>query len=193
MIAYLKGKILEKRISYAIVEVGGIGYQVFATDKYLATLPINQEVAVYVSQIIKEDANDLYGFKSLDELEFFEMLLTVSGIGPKSAMAIMSLAPANELLAGISAGNAEILTRVSGVGKKTAERLVLELRNKVSRLSLSADSLPGVSFAGDEIEALMTLGYSINEAKEALSLVDPEIKDSASRVKAALKLAGRKS
>jgi len=137
---------------------------------------------------VREEASDLYGFKNLEDLELFELLLTVSGVGPKSALGVISMASASDIKEAIIRGDANLLTKVSGIGKKTAERLVLELKTKILRGSGSGISLNPSNLAGsDEIDALMSLGYSLSEARSAFNLVDPAIIDSGERVKAALK------
>jgi Holliday junction DNA helicase RuvA len=192
MIAYLKGKIIAKTNTYFILEAGPVGYQVFAGENFLASLERNHEVSIFTHHRVREDASDLYGFANLEELELFELLLSVSGVGPKSALAVLSLASAQDIKEAIIRGDAGLLTKVSGIGKKTAERLVLELKNKVARTSLGTELVGGgLSGSGDELDALMSLGYAINEAREALNAVEPMITSSAGRVKAALKYLAR--
>lgn len=192
MIAYLKGKIIAKTNNYIILEAGSVGYQVFAGENFLATLTKGHETEIYIHHRVREEASDLYGFADLEELELFELLLSVSGVGPKSALAVISLASSHDIKEAIIRGDANLLTKVSGIGKKTAERLVLELKNKVAKIS-GGISLTGggMSGSGDELDALMSLGYSINEAREALNAVEPAITSSSGRVKAALKYLAR--
>ena len=192
MIAYLSGKIIVKNNHYLILETGGIGYQIFVGENFLADLKIGEQKEIYTHHRVREEASDLYGFKTLDELDLFELLLSVSGVGPKSALAVLSLAAPDDIKEAIIRGDASLLTKVSGIGKKTAERLVLELRNKVTRISGGINLLGGgVTGTGDELDALMSLGYSIGEAREALNLVEVSITSSAGRVKAALKQLGK--
>lgn len=189
MIAYLKGKIIAKTNSYLILETGGVGYQVFAGENFLADTKTGSEQEIYIHHQVREDASDFYGFKNLDDLNLFELLISVSGVGPKSALAVLSLAATDDIREAIVRGDASLLTKVSGIGKKTADRLVLELKNKVAKAS-SGTSLSGggLSGMGDELDALMALGYPINEAREALNLVESSITSTTGRVKAALKL-----
>lgn len=188
MISFLRGRIINKGLNYAIVETHDIGYQVFAGETLLNDLKIDTEVELYTHHQIKEDASDLYGFKSLEDLELFELLLTVSGVGPKSALGVLSIATAGDIKEAIMRGDANLLTKVSGIGKKTAERLVLELKTKIMRVGGSSLALnSSISSGSDEIDALMTLGYSLSEARAALNLVDSSLADSGERVKAALK------
>lgn len=192
MISFLRGRIINKGLNYAIIETADIGYQVFAGENFLADLKIGSETEVYTHHQIREEANDLYGFKTLEDLELFELLLTVSGIGPKSALGVLTIASAEDIKEAIVRGDANLLTKVSGIGKKTAERLVLELKNKVIRTNGATMTLNSAALVGsDEIDALMSLGYSLSEARAALNLVTPEIKDSGERVKEALKKMAR--
>lgn len=189
MISYLKGRIKNKGNGFIVAVVNDIGYKVFVNASLYAELEIGTEAELYTHQHVREDALDLYGFRSMGDLEMFELLLSVSGIGPKSALGVLAVAGADDIKSTIAAGDPSLLTKVSGVGKKTAERVVLELRNKVGALS------GGVNFKGrseietesDEIDALIALGYSLMQAREALKKVDPKIKDSGERIREALK------
>lgn len=188
MIAYLKGKVLAKPNNYLILEVSGIGYQIFAGENFLAEIKIGSEQELYIHHRVREEASDLYGFKDLEDLNLFELLLSVSGVGPKSALAVLSLANSDDIKEAIIRGDASLLTKVSGIGKKTAERLVLELKNKVMRISTGTTLVGGSSNSlGDELDALMSLGYAMNEAREALNKVEASITSTSGRVKAALK------
>ena len=192
MIAYLKGEVIAKPNNYLILETGGVGYQVFAGENFLAEIKVGETKELYIHHRVREDASDLYGFKTLDDLNLFELLLSVSGVGPKSALAVLSLASSDDIKEAIIRGDASLLTKVSGIGKKTAERLVLELKTKVMRASTGTTLLGGGSNGlGDELDALMSLGYAMNEAREALNLVEPSITSTSGRVKAALKLLAR--
>lgn len=188
MIAYLRGTIINKGLNYAILENAGLGYQIYLADNLLADLKIGVETEMYTHHHLREDANDLYGFKTLADLELFELLLTVSGVGPKSALGVLAMATTDDIKEAIMREDANLLTKVSGIGKKTAERIVLELKSKIIRLSGATISSSSVALAGgDEIDALMSLGYSLAEARQSLNSIGPEIKDSGERVKAALK------
>ena len=188
MIAYLRGRIINKSLNFAVLEVSGIGYQIYAGENFLNELKIGEEAEVYTHHQVREEASDLYGFKTMEDLELFTLLLSVSGVGPKSALGVISMASAGDIKEAIIRGDANLLTKVSGIGKKTAERLVLELKTKILRsggatLTLNSSSLVG----SDEIDALMSLGYSLSDARSAFNLIDPSITDSGERVKAALK------
>ena len=194
MIAYLTGQILFKRKNFLIVHPSTLGYQVFVAPNLYADLTVGDEIQLYIHDHIKEDARDLYGFKSFDELEMFELLLSISGVGPKSALGIMAISNLEELKTAIASGDVAMLNKVSGIGKKTAERIVLELREKMATLNFE-NSIPGStgssSAQSDEIDALMALGYSFQAAREALKGVDPTITKSGERVREALKRIGR--
>ncbi len=192
MISYLAGKILNKGTGYAVLAVERVGYRVFVTPTHYAELSIGQEASIYTHQYVREDALDLYGFRNHEELELFELLISISGIGPKSALGVMSVAKIDDIKESIARGDSALLTKVSGIGRKTAERLVLELREKIAKLGRSS-GLSGDAFSGsgDEIDALVSLGYSIGEARGALQQVNPQITDSGERIRQALKKIGR--
>ncbi|NCO00050.1 Holliday junction branch migration protein RuvA [Candidatus Falkowbacteria bacterium] len=193
MIVFLRGKVRDKGLNYAIIETGDIGYRVFAGENFLAELKIGTEAEVYTSHQIREDASDLYAFANKEDLELFELLLSVSGVGPKSALGVLSMATASDIKEAIIRGDANLLTKVSGIGKKTAERLVLELKNKVIRIGGVGISFETATLSGgDELDALISLGYTLSEARTALNAVGSEITDSGERVKAALKKIAKK-
>src|SRR3989339_135964 len=189
MIAYLRGKIQNKQKNYIILNVRDIGYLVFVSETIFVDLEIGQEIELYIHQHIREDAHTLYGFKSLEQLEMFELLLTISGIGPKSALAVIGIASVDDIKDSISRGDSSLLIKVSGIGKKTAERVVLDLRDKVGYLAVSgvAGTTCDISSSRDEIDALIALGYSLQQAREALQKVDSQITDSGERIREALK------
>lgn len=189
MISYLKGKILNKGKGYIILETNNVGYQVFVSPIIFADFQIGQEAQIYTHQYVREDALDLYGFRSLEELELFELLISISGIGPKSALGVLAIASAADIKDSIARGDSHLLTKVSGIGKKTAERVVLELREKVGFLEsgIGNQELGKGNASGDEIDALMALGYSMQQARDALRSVDASVKDSGERIREALK------
>jgi len=188
MLSFLRGKILNKSQNFVILEVNNIGYQVFINAGMYADLNIGQEAEFYLYHNVREDADDLYGFKDFAELEFFKLLLSVSGVGPKSALGILGLASVTDIKESIGAGDPSLLNKVSGIGKKTAERIVLELRGKISRLiSIDGKGNINASANSDEIDALMSLGYSLQQAREALRAVDASINDSSERIRTALR------
>jgi len=192
MISYLKGKIKHKNGGFVILEVNNVGYQVFISPLLYADLSLNQEVEFYTYQQVREDALNLYGFKNMEELGMFELLLSISGVGPRSALGVMSIATVADIKESIGRGDPALLTKVSGIGRKTAERVVLELREKIGKLAVGDGKLGGnLLGSSDEIDALMALGYSLIQAREALNMVDAKIKDSGERIRQALKKLGK--
>lgn len=186
MIGYLEGRVAAIRSNFAIVSAGGVGYKVAATRETLAKCKQEKDVALWTHLAVRENALDLYGFTTEEELRLFELLLTVSGIGPKSALAILDIATVDALRGAIGAGNASYLTKVSGIGKKTAEKIVLELKDKVGA------GTEGRALRSDEeaLEAMRSLGYSQSEAREALRKVPATVETSADRLRQALKIVG---
>jgi Holliday junction DNA helicase RuvA len=188
MIGYLEGDVKALRAGYAIVLAGGVGYKVAATKQTLAGFAVGSHAAFWTHLAVREDLLDLYGFSTEEELRLFELLLTVSGIGPKSALAILDIASVETLRSAIGQGRAEYLTKVSGIGRKTAEKIVLELREKIGIGSEEAKA----ALKGDEeaLEAMRALGYSAQEARDALRKVPNSIEKSSERLRAALRILG---
>jgi holliday junction DNA helicase RuvA len=171
MIAHLRGKLLAKHPNQAIVETHGVGYDVTISVPTFSELPATgNEVALHIHTHVREDALSLYGFLRLEEKRLFEKLLTVSGIGPKLAITILSGMPADEMVAAIRGGDVARLTRIPGIGKKTAERMVLELRDKLPPSGATAE--PSMAAATpveeDVLSALVNLGYQRAAAEKAL-------------------------
>ncbi len=187
MIGSIKGKIILKTDKFVIVEINNIGYKIALSPDTLSRLKNETEVFFYIHTHIREDAFDLYGFLEHKELEFFEMLLGVSGIGPKSALVILSIASIETLKKAIGTGDTSYLTKISGIGRKTAEKIVIELRDKMGR----EESDGSLENEMDALEALKSLGYSQNQAREALKKVSPE-KDINGKIREALKILGNK-
>ena len=190
MIGYIEGMVKAVRGTYGIVLVGGIGYKIGTTKHVRATLSLGTKVAFWTYLAVREDALDLYGFATEEDLHFFELLLTVSGIGPKSALTILDVVSVETLRSAIAHGKAEYLTKMSGIGRKTGEKIVLELKDKVGVGSGIHQILKGDE---DALEAMRSLGYSHQEARDALREVPPEIERSKDRLREALKILGRVS
>lgn len=188
MIGYVQGTVRAVRPNYLILDVQGVGYKLYTLKETIARAQTGTW-AFWTHLAVREDALDLYGFVDEEELRFFELLLTVSGIGPRSALAILDIASVETLRSAIAAGNAGYLTNVSGIGKKTAEKIVLELRDKVQG---GATSHSG-SLKGDEeaLEAMRSLGYSAAEARDTLRKVPSEFQTGSERLREALKLLGK--
>lgn len=191
MIGHLEGTVTALRAGFAILSAGGVGYKVTATKGTLATLSPGGKASLWTYLAVRETALDLYGFPNESEQHFFELLLTVSGIGPKSAIGILDIADVEALRSAIARGNAAYLTNVSGIGKKTAEKIIVELKDKVG---LGSEGLSN-AMKGDEeaLEAMRSLGYSPQEAREALRKVPHELTKSNDRLREALKILGGKT
>ncbi len=164
MIAQLTGTIVAYEEKGIVIDVHGIGYLVYMNHFDFPDL--GSAPTILTCMIVREDAQELYGFKDSKSRELFKMLINISGIGPRGALGILGLARTDELLKYIGRGDAAYLTKVSGIGKKTAEKIVLELRDKVTNMT-DADSSSNVS--SDAIEALTALGYSLPEIRLAIS------------------------
>lgn len=194
MIAYVKGQVIEKTVNTVVVDVMGVGYEIFTTTRDAETSTIDSERKFYTYHAVKENSEELYGFSSLAGKRLFELLITVQGIGPKAALAILSLDEVEAVRNAIATANATYLAKASGVGKKSAERITVDLRDKVGLPShIDADSganAPVVSstmLAGDEaLDALMALGFNLADATLFLSDVPTDL-PTAERVRLALK------
>lgn len=166
MIAYLEGKVELIRDGSVIVNVGGVGYKVSVGPDLINKLHVDDKIQIYTYTQVREDILALYGFETLEGLDLFELLISVSGIGPKAAMGILAAAPADKIRASIVNQDPTLLSSVSGVGKKTAEKVVVELKNKVGATGSLFDVGGKVE---DVYEALMQLGFKPNEAREAIA------------------------
>src|SRR3990167_5554905 len=187
MISTLKGVVAGKDQKSLIVEVGGVGLRIFGTSDTLAKTKKGSAIFLFTHLVVREDALTLYGFTDKETLEFFELLIGISGIGPKTAVAILNVAEPETIRKAVSSGDTSYLTKVSGIGKKTADRIVRELEDKIGTLEEGAS----ISEEVDAVEALRSLGYSQAEAREALKKVPQLVTGAGERVKAALKILGR--
>jgi Holliday junction DNA helicase RuvA len=184
MIGSIKGKISHKAASFIIIDTGSVGYKVFVTPLLMAGLKMGQDLDLVIHTYVREDQITLYGFSTLAELEFFELLLTVSGVGPKSALGIMSLAAVEMIKSAIASGDASVFTKVAGIGRKTAERVIVELREK---LKAEGSTTPLAAEHSDALAALVALGYREPEARDALKTVPKETANLQEKIKIALK------
>jgi len=162
-----------------------MGYRVYVSPAVLSALRGEGETFLYVHEQVREDADDLYGFLSLADLELFERLLTISGVGPKVAMTLLSVGSADTVRGAIMKGDLALLTSVPGVGTKTAQKIVLELKGQLVEAGHDAPQ------DRDVIEALQSLGYSIQQAREALKAVSSDIVETSARVREALRFLGK--
>jgi len=188
MISHLSGTVLHRNNLYLVLDVNGVGYKVFVTLNALEKIKNDEPLRVWIHHVIRETASDLYGFIIREELEFFELLISISGIGPKTALGILNVANIETLKQAVRSGNSAHLTKISGIGKKNAEKIVLELSGK---LGLGLDGALNISDEGDAIEALASLGYSQKEARDALREIPNDVVGTSERVKKALKHLGK--
>lgn len=187
MIGYVRGSLEEIEENAVVLDVGGMGIRIYVSGDFLCQLPPQgTEMKIYTYTNVKEDSFTLYGFRNKDELDLFKKLISVSGIGPKGGLAILSVLSADDLRFAIYSGDVKSIAKAPGIGKKTAERVVLELKDKVSLEDNGADTLISQigqapdgamsEFAGkrkDAIEALAALGYSSTDAARAVKQMNP--------------------
>lgn len=185
MIAYLKGTIQVAEDKFVVVNTGNVGYKVFVAKSFLADLTAGQAAEIFTHTYLREDAQELYGFKSWAELEMFEMLISVSGVGPKAGLGILDAGGPDDIRRAIARGEKTFFTKISGIGSKTADRLILELQSKVGPVTGRAAN-SRIKTSEEAVTALKTLGYSDSEAREKLSDVKSSL-SIAEQIKAALK------
>lgn len=194
MIAYLSGKLIyqsafQKKDNFIVLDCNGVGYKVFVADKVLNGARVGETMTLHIYTQVAETVLDLYGFVTREELDFFELLLTISGIGPRSAMDILRKAKIEDLVKGVESGDFQLLAKVSGIGPKTAEKIVIGLKDKLTG-GYTVDSGGWNNDFGDALEALTSLGYSATQARDALS--QSQATDVGDKVKEALKILGQK-
>ena len=193
MIASVEGRVGAVAFDSLVIEVGGIGYRVFTSPAILSTAAPGSTLNLHTYHLVREDQQALYGFRSPEELGFFTLLLTVTGVGPKVALAIVGSRPTADLQLAIMAQDQAVLVSIPGIGKKLAERIIFELKEKVSAAGIAASvgAAAGLGAAESEVvAALQALGYSLAEAREAsrIALADTTIGGTLEdRVKAALR------
>ncbi|MDD3662539.1 MAG: Holliday junction branch migration protein RuvA [Candidatus Pacebacteria bacterium] len=188
MLAYIEeGIVIQISPKFIILNKNGIGYRVSVMEEILSSLNTGDILSLWIYTAVRENSIDLYGFSSSEEMAFFELLLEVSGIGPKSALATLGVAPIETLKKAIATGDTSYLNKVSGIGKKTAERIVIELRDKLISYK-NEEGNSSLRDDGDVVEALKSLGYSQSEAREALKQVPKEIEGANARIKESLKI-----
>jgi Holliday junction DNA helicase RuvA len=190
MIASLRGVVSEKLINKVIIDVGGIGYGVIMTVADGGSLHTGQEAKVYIHEHLKEDLHDLYGFCNLATLQLFEQLLSVKNVGPKVALSVLDAGKVASVQAAIAGGDVKFLQSAKGVGKRAAEQMVVELRDKVGApVGDAAEQLvgrAGLSVQDEATQALVALGYGEVDAQQALAGIDPTL-STEERIKLALK------
>jgi len=195
MISHLTGTVIFSGDRHVVLDVSGVGYKIMVSPDTLRKAISQKEGAVrlWVHMAVREDSQSLFGFVEREELELFEMLIGISGVGPKSAIGILSVAPVDTLKSAIASSDTSYLTKVSGIGKKNAEKIVLELKDKLGGGGADGTGHPGLKEEVDAVEALKSIGYSHKEAREALKDVPDSIKGTSARVKAALKNLGKQT
>ncbi|MCV7176086.1 Holliday junction branch migration protein RuvA [Mycolicibacterium sphagni] len=195
MIASVRGEVLDIALDHVVIEAGGVGYKVMTTPSTLATLRRGTEARLITAMIVREDSQTLYGFADSDARDLFSTLLGVSGVGPKIALATLAVYDATALRQALAEGDVTALTRVPGIGKRGAERMVLELRDKIGPVSGGAGmaAATGHAVRAPVVEALVGLGFAAKQAEEACDKVlagDPDA-TTQSALRAALSLLGK--
>ncbi len=195
MITYLNGKVTDIEETSIIIETYGVGYEVFCVShQFYDEMAADVFVKVYIYEHIREDAHDLYGFKSKEERELFKRLTSVNGIGPKGGMQVLNTYTSHEIVSIILSGDSKALTKVSGIGTKTAQRIILELKDSLSKLNPDGlgEKTSGYETASESkneaIEALVTLGYTESEASKAVQVIFDERDSSEGLIRKALSL-----
>ena len=190
MISRLTGQIIHKDLGFVILETGGVGYKVAVTNETLneITKAGGKPVSLWTHQAIREDSSDLYGFPNRDTLEFFELLISISGIGPKTALSVLNASSIENLQMAISSGETSYLTKISGIGRKLADKIVFELKEKIGDGTEISGAMKGDA---DVLEALISLGYGERDAREAIKKLPKDVVGTSNRVKTVLKVLGK--
>lgn len=176
MIAHIYGKIAEKFAGSVIVDVAGVGYEVIVPDGEFDRAVLGEEIKFYTYHHIREQSQELFGFSSLAAKKLFELLITVQGVGPKAGIAIMSLGESEEVRNAIACEDSEFIQKAAGVGKKSAERVVLDLKDKVGMATaFSKTSSVAISSTDEALEALIALGYNLADASKALENISKDL------------------
>lgn len=187
MIAHLSGTVLFRGTKFILLDVGGVGYRLTISFETLKSIgQQGTRASLHTHLYVRETAIELYGFSTMSELEFFEMLIGISGIGPKSAIGVLSVAPLDSLKRAIASGEVSYLTKVSGIGRRIAEKIILELKEKLAGV---AGAMVG-SDESDALDALVSLGYTVREARDALHKTTGTPATIDEKIKEALKLLG---
>ena len=193
MIASLHGKLESLGIDWAIVNVNGIGFQVYMPTSTLSTLgTVGKDVDLQTYLVLREDSAVLYGFATSEELDLFELLIGVSGLGPRLALAVLSAMSVEQASMAIATGSIDLLTAVPGIGKKMAERIILELKDKVGAGLIAAPATQLVQENADVLAALISLGYSVSEASRAIATLPSSDISLEEKIRLALQYLGGK-
>jgi Holliday junction DNA helicase RuvA len=190
MIATLNGKVAEKLAELVVIDVNGVGYGLLVNAEDYGRLAVGEQAKLYVYEYIRDNAHDLFGFTTKPTMALFEQLLSVNGVGPRMALNMLSIGSADEVRGAIASGDTKFIQSASGVGKKVAERVVVDLKDKVG---LADTTNPQILFSNssaaskdDAVQALVTLGYSVPDSVNALANVDSKLKTE-DRIKQALR------
>ncbi len=192
MISYLEGTVKFKGLNYLILLTHGVGYKVFVPTSILSAFPLNSPLNLYTHMNVKEDALDLYGFEGLQDLQLYELLIGVSGIGPKTALAVFSYAKPEKIKGAITKGDFEFFTAVPRLGKKNAQKIIIELRSKLGSLEELDLNDDGVGEQKEIIDALQSFGFTSLEAKEAMRGLPEDSTSVSEKIRLALKNLGKK-
>lgn len=190
MISWLSGKIKYKGEKFVILDVGGVGYKVFVSAKTLSKIKEKEKVEFFVYQYLREDTSDLFGFLTFEELQFFEAILSVAGVGPRVGMNILAEAPISEIKRAIVRGDVLFFDSIPGIGRRKAERFILELKDKIE--IVSTEKLQKGEVADrDVVDALVKLGYKKREVQALIRQIPAEICETKEKIKWVLKNLGR--
>ena len=190
MIAILTGTIIEKTVTEVILDVQGVGYGIYVTAEDYGRLVSGEAAKVYIYEHIREQSHDLFGFVTRDTKNLFEQLLNVNGVGPKMALNVLSIGTGSQVRVAIAGGDVKFIQQANGVGKKVAERVVVELKDKVGLVGVDLQDTgllqgEGLLLQDEAVEALVSLGYSVQDASKALQNADPAL-STEDRIKYAL-------
>lgn len=188
MIAYIEGSVIRTENQYIVILANGVGYKVYSTESMIQSAAKDTKISVHTYLAVRENSMDIYGFNTTEELQFFELLISVSGIGPKSALGILDIADIATLKTAITHNDSSYLTKVSGIGTKSAKKIVLELQDKIDGISVEESSIRKDDM--DVFEALKALGYSPYEVRSVLRDIPDTITETPGRIKEALKRLG---
>ena len=186
MIGYIEGTIQYIGPQSLVVNTNGVGYIVFTVTTVLTTYTIGENITLWIHLAVRENSMELFGFPDREQLSFFSLLLDVSGIGPRGALGIIEIAPVTTLQKAISSGDTTYLTNVSGIGKKTAAKIVIELKDKMAKIVGDGDT--GLREESEALEALCSLGYSKKDAREALQQLPEDVTTTQEKITASLKI-----
>lgn len=187
MISRISGKLIEKQPTYVVIDVNGIGYEIFiSTQTFYALDEINENITLFIQSIVREDSYSLFGFINNQEKDLFRLLIKINGIGPKVALSILSVVSRLEFIELIINGNIKRLSSIPGIGKKTAERLILELKDKLEKINLDDSFNYEENQENDIIKALVSLGYNQKEALLAIKNIPKNITELSQAIKIAL-------